>query len=200
MTQVVLFDLGGVIVDLSGMDLFILRHGLVAEEFRRSWLELGAGHDFESGRTSAEAFADAFLDQFELPITGGQFLSEFAEWPSGLLPGAGELVADLDVMTATLSNTNPIHWAADLAQHQLLPMFDRHFPSFQLGIAKPAPEIFERVIQLLGVRPDEAVFVDDNLVNVTAARRVGLTAFHTNGPVEARAALASVPGLSDSLA
>lgn len=97
-------------------------------------MELGAGHDFESGRTSPEEFATAFLRQFKLPIAPKRFLSEFAGWPTGLLPGAGELLDDLredtDVTTATLSNTNSIHWASDFVQYDLLDRFDRHFPSF----------------------------------------------------------------------
>ncbi len=127
--QVVVFDLGGVIVDLSGLDHFLSRHDLVPEEFMPAWLDLGAGHDFESGRTSPAEFAEAFLAEFDLRLSSEQFLSEFADWPSGLLPGARKLVDDLDVVTATLSNTNSIHWASDFTQTVLIDMFDRHFPS-----------------------------------------------------------------------
>jgi glucose-1-phosphatase len=192
-TKVVLFDLGGVIVDLSGLDRFLARHTLPAEVFWPRWLELGAGNDFERGHTSPDEFARAFVDEFGLLITPEQFLIEFAEWPSGLLPGAAELLSDLDgVVTATLSNTNPIHWSSAFTRETLLGMFDRHFPSFELGMAKPAPEIFEHVVELLATEPGEIAFVDDNAVNVKAARSVGLQAFHANGPTEARIALASV--------
>jgi HAD superfamily hydrolase (TIGR01509 family) len=196
-TKVVLFDLGGVIVDLSGLDRFLARHHLAPREFWPKWLALGAGNDFERGHTSADEFARAFVDEFELAISAEQFLAEFAEWPSGLLPGAAELLRDLDgVVTATLSNTNPIHWSSAFTRDTLLGMFDRHFPSFELGLAKPAPEIFERVSELLGTERAEIAFVDDNAVNVEAARGVGLQAFHVRGPSEARAALAGVVDLA----
>ena len=200
MIKVVLFDLGGVIIDLSGLDRFLARHGLIPDEFWPKWLQLGAGNDFERGHTSSQEFARAFLEEFELTVSAEQFLTEFAEWPSGLLPGAPELLADLNhVITASLSNNNPIHWSSTFTQQTLLGMFDRHFPSFELGLAKPAPEIFERVAQLLETKPREIAFVDDNLVNVEAARTVGLTAFHTLGPAEARAALATLPSLFSQL-
>jgi HAD superfamily hydrolase (TIGR01509 family) len=190
---VVLFDLGGVIVDLSGLERFLVRHRLEAAEFWPRWLELGAGNDFERGRTSPAEFADAFLAEFELAMPPEQFLAEFADWPTGLLPGAADLLADLDhVMTASLSNTNQIHWSSEFTQRTL---FDRHFPSFELGLAKPAPEIFERVVELVDADPGRIAFVDDNLDNVEAALEVGLRAFHTRGPTEARAALATVPSL-----
>ncbi|MCP3938352.1 MAG: HAD-IA family hydrolase [Actinomycetia bacterium] len=200
MVQVALFDLGGVIVDLSGLDQFLTRHGLDTDEFMPRWLGLGAGNDFESGTTSADEFAGAFLDEFALSLSRDQFLTEFAQWPSGLLPGASELVDDLDVVTATLSNTNPIHWNSDFTQRVLIEMFDRHFPSFELGLAKPSVEVFERTVQLLDVEPGEVAFVDDNEINVEAAQRAGLVAFHARGPREARAALATLPSLCEGLA
>lgn len=192
-----MFDLGGVLVDLSGLDRFLVRHGLVADQFGPRWLGLGAGNDFECGLTSPEEFARAFLDEFELLLAPEQFLAEFAEWPSGLLPGAARLVEDLgDVVTATLSNTNSIHWSSSFSRRTLHALFDRHFPSFELGLAKPDVAIFERVVQLLETDPVEIAFVDDNLVNVEAARTVGLTAFHVQGPAEARAALGGLPDLA----
>ncbi|MCP5024867.1 MAG: HAD-IA family hydrolase [Actinomycetia bacterium] len=164
-----------------------------------AWLGLGAGNDFERGQTSTEQFADAFLDQFGLSISSDQFLAEFAAWPSGLLPGAAQLVADLDVVTATLSNTNTIHWQSSFTQDVVVPMFSCHFPSFELGLAKPAEAIFARAVELLDVDPGDVAFVDDNLVNIEAAKRVGLAAFHVRGPAEARSALATLPSLRASL-
>lgn len=190
--EFVVFDLGGVIVDLTGLDDFLERHELLPETFWPAWLELGAGHDFESGRTTCDEFASAFLTQFRLDLTPEDFLEEFARWPSGLLPGARELVDDVrrsGVGTATLSNTNPIHWQAPLCQEQIIPMFDRHFPTFELGLAKPDPAVFETVARALNVAPDRICFLDDNRVNVTAADSVGMRAAHVQGPAAARTAL-----------
>lgn len=103
---VVLFDLGGVIVDLTGLDDFLDRHDLDPVDFWPAWLELGAGNDFESGRTTADEFAAAFLRQFDLGVDAG-----------------------------------------------------------------------------------DVTFLDDNLVNVAAADRVGMTGFHARSPDEARTAL-----------
>ncbi|MGB9344602.1 MAG: HAD family phosphatase [Ilumatobacteraceae bacterium] len=192
MRRVVLFDLGGVIVDLGGLEDFLDRHDLDPSEFWPAWLELGAGHRFESGQSTPDEFARAFLEQFDVDLSPEMFLEEFAAWPSGLLPGAAELVDELrsaGITTATLSNTNPIHWASPFNQTVIVPMFDRHFPSFELGLAKPVPAIFELVVEMLTGDPGEITFLDDNQVNVEAARRVGLAAFHVRGPAEARRAL-----------
>jgi epoxide hydrolase-like predicted phosphatase len=60
-------------------------------------------------------------------------------------------------------------------------MFDDLVISAEVGLAKPDPRIFHLAITRLGVQPGEAVFVDDVLANVEAARGVGLNAIHYQG-------------------
>lgn len=53
--------------------------------------------------------------------------------------------------------------------------FDGLLVSSAVGVIKPEPEIFELACEQLEVAPEEAVFVDDNQINVDGAERVGLT-------------------------
>jgi len=55
-------------------------------------------------------------------------------------------------------------------------LFDELVISAEVGIVKPDPRIFHLALEKLGVQPAEAVFVDDMLVNVDAARQQGLAA------------------------
>lgn len=48
--------------------------------------------------------------------------------------------------------------------------------SHEEGVAKPDPRIFQRTCERLGVRPDEAVFLDDFPGHVAAARALGMHA------------------------
>ena len=54
--------------------------------------------------------------------------------------------------------------------------FDVIFNTAELGVAKPAVEVFELVVDRLGVSPATAAFVDDVEENVAGARAAGLTA------------------------
>jgi putative hydrolase of the HAD superfamily len=51
---------------------------------------------------------------------------------------------------------------------------DKIIISAEEGIAKPDPRIFRIAAERLGVRPQEAVFVDDRPENVQGARAVGM--------------------------
>ena len=53
--------------------------------------------------------------------------------------------------------------------------FDVIVYSAEEGIAKPAPDIYQRTLARLNARPEEAVFVDDVQENVEAAKAVGMT-------------------------
>lgn len=56
--------------------------------------------------------------------------------------------------------------------------FDGQFHSWELGVAKPDPEFFRRIVGELGVDPAATLFVDDLEPNVLGAREVGLVAEH----------------------
>lgn len=88
---------------------------------------------------------------------------------------------------ALLSNATT-RLEADLAQLGLDAEFDAIFNSARLGVAKPDPEIFRRVLAELG--HSTAVFCDDTEENVAAARAVGLDGVHVPDTAALRTALA----------
>ena len=60
-------------------------------------------------------------------------------------------------------------------------MLDYYFASFQIKIAKPDPAAFQYVVNAMSCKPSEILFLDDNRMNVDAARRVGMKAERVNG-------------------
>jgi len=79
-------------------------------------------------------------------------------------------------------------------------LFDRTFYSYELGLAKPDPAYFGAVVDALGVRPEEAVFVDDMRANVLGAREAGLRAVlfpatETHGHLRVKLRELGVPGV-----
>lgn len=74
---------------------------------------------------------------------------------------------------ALLSNHPPglDQWLRDWDIHDL---FEVMICSGEVGIAKPDPRVFQLTLNKLGIRAQEAVFVDDTAGHVTAARELGL--------------------------
>lgn len=191
--DVVLFDLGGVLVEFSGFTNLpaLLGDDLAEEEVRRRWIASPAVAAFERGDLSGDQFAEAFAQEWKLRVPAHEFLDRFAGWAMDFYPGARELVAAVrrQVTAACFSNSNPIHWQRNFTRFGIPQAFDHSFASFALGVVKPEARAFEVVAARLGVAPAAILFLDDTEVNVAGARAAGMQAEQVRGVEEARRAL-----------
>jgi putative hydrolase of the HAD superfamily len=71
----------------------------------------------------------------------------------------------------------------------LKPVLHRPFVSHELGLMKPAPEVYTQVARELGCAPGEIAFFDDGPENVDGAAKAGLSAHQTVGPAALRSVL-----------
>ena len=138
--DVILFDLGGVLVELAGVEKMLeWSPGIDStEELWRRWLRSDAVRRFETGATDRDAFARDVIAEFGVPVPADEFLAAFTWWPRAVLPGAHELLASLRdrYRLASVSNTNEIHWARFSGQWSLDRAFHHNFPSHLVGQAE----------------------------------------------------------------
>jgi putative hydrolase of the HAD superfamily len=146
---------------------------------------------FETGQIDADEFAIGVTSEFGLPVEPRQFLEAFIRWPTGLYPGTLEMLARIpsSYQRAVLSNSNALHWPRVQTEMQLGAAFDNNFVSHLTGRIKPDAAAFEHVMESLGCSPASVLFLDDNLLNVDAAKRVGMQAVRVRGIDETRLAL-----------
>lgn len=192
--EVVLFDLGGVLVDITGVQVLRELTGMAsAEELWARWLTCSWVRRFESGACSELAFAEGLVSDWELPVSSADFLGAFREWPTGPLPGAEQLVAATKaaVTVGCASNTNGMHWER-FGAWPLMDLFEHRFASFEMGLLKPDAAFFAQVADRLAIPPDRVVFLDDNLLNVEGAREAGFRALLAVGVDQARDRLTGV--------
>jgi putative hydrolase of the HAD superfamily len=89
-----------------------------------------------------------------------------------------------------LSNwSKPTYEACIDDQLSFLKEMDGEIISFREHLLKPEPEIYALLCQRFGITPSEAVFLDDNLANVEAARAFGLNAIHFQNYEQGKAEL-----------
>lgn len=192
--DLVLFDLGGVLLELGGIEAMGEMAGIDDdEEIWRRWLACPWVRRFERGGCTPEEFAAGVVDEWALPVEPAAFLASFATWPRGPYPGAVELVAEVQALVpvGVLSNTNALHWEQHGQMLSFLDGFDHRFLSFELGLLKPDRDLFERIALLVPFAPHRVLFLDDNQVNVDGARAAGFGAARALGPDGARTALAA---------
>jgi putative hydrolase of the HAD superfamily len=132
-------------------------------------------------------------------LTGLDFWQKFLrDAQLNLEPGAVEQLNDLDARMWTTENPATLAWQQQLKQRgfltailsnigdAVLASVEREFDwirrfdvlvwSYQMHMAKPDPAIYRRALEELGVRPEEALFLDDKKANIEAARALGIKA------------------------
>lgn len=194
--DLILFDLGGVLVEWDGIEPLIRISGrpLTAEDARRFWLESPSVRRFETGKCDTEEFAEGIRQELSLRITPETFLECFLSWDRGPKTGAAELLKDLRGLFALgcLSNNNPLHWPRLRDEFQFGGCFDHTFLSHEIGLIKPDPEVFRFVIENLAIPPRRVLFFDDNPECVSAAGNAEMHAFQAGGVGEVRERLADL--------
>lgn len=193
--SVILFDLGGVLVELPGAPI----SSMLADHVPRSeinlsdWLTSPAVKAFEKGEISPSQFADELVDEMQLLIPPEEILVNFTLWPKGLFPGTKELIGRIlpQYSLAIFSNTNALHWPRLMTEMELEGCFDYYFASFMIGMAKPDPAAYRHVIKAMSCEPSEILFLDDSQMNVDAARLAGMNAERACGIDQVEAVLTS---------
>ncbi len=187
--HLLLFDLGRVVVEVTGeRDIKPYLRSPLRTDGR--WPAMEAWEAFEKGQLTPQEFSERFVEQANLDLDAPAFLANFASWTRGLMPGARETLDALRprFRLAALSNSNEVHWRrnAELGVPQL---FERSFTSHEIGIRKPAREIYEYVLTEMAVAAADVTFFDDQQPNVEAAKQVGMNAHRVEGIDELRACL-----------
>jgi putative hydrolase of the HAD superfamily len=182
-----------VLVELSGMETMLgwLGTGMTTEQLWVRWLRSTAVRRFETGLIDEQEFAQAVTREFELDIEPSYFLESFGSWPLGLYPGALEMLARIPsrYRRALLSNSNALHWPRMLSDMGLADAFEHRFVSHLIGKLKPDRDVFEHVVESLACAPHQVLFLDDNTLNVDAAKAFGMQAARVMGPREAQRVL-----------
>jgi glucose-1-phosphatase len=183
--EVLLFDLGGVLVEFSGVrDIApLLRAAASESEILERWSVCPHTKEFGVGLLSRQDFAERFVRDWGIDVPPERFLYAFRSWSKCLLPGAEELLASLRprFRLAALSNSNELHWERNANDLGITGLFEVAISSHQVGFCKPDPRIYRVALDRLGVAPDAVMFFDDAPANVVAASQLGIRAFQVDG-------------------
>jgi glucose-1-phosphatase len=181
-----LFDLGGVLMNFAGMDGLAEMTGRPVPEIHDLLLYSDAIKSFQTGGMTPEQFAPALTQELGLALSPAEFLHLWAEWETGPMDGALELLDALKQTQALacLSNTNVVHWDRLTSRYGLRERFEHCYVSHEIGLSKPDPRIFAHVAEGLGTQPDRITFFDDNADIIAAANSFGFKAHQVNGPTD----------------
>jgi putative hydrolase of the HAD superfamily len=188
----ILFDLGGVLVALDGVPSLarLLQIEASHEEIHRLWVACPSVVLHETGRISAQEFAERVIIDLHLPASTDAFLLEFADWLKAPYPGAFDLVERIPrtYRVSALSNMSAFHW--DRIKAMGLPKrFEALYVSHEIGYLKPSQEAFQVALDGMALPADKVLFLDDGVANVKAAMTLGMNAHVVKNPEQVRVIL-----------
>lgn len=188
--RAVIFDLGGVILrteDQTPRARLVERLGISREQMYYHVFDSPSAQQATVGKMSAVSHWEAVRQALGLsPEEFPSVMEDF--WAGDRLDT--DLVSEIRLLrprykTALLSNAWDNLRQALERDWGIADAFDEMFISAELGLAKPDSRIYRLALERLNVAPPEAVFVDDFLDNVIAARQLGIHTVHFRNPAQA---------------
>jgi putative hydrolase of the HAD superfamily len=209
--EAVIWDFGGVFTSspFEAFNRYEADKGLPKDLIRR--INAANHHDnawalFERNEIDADRFDQLFLEESTAlghPLPGREVLP--------LLSGAlrPRMVAALKACKAQFkvgcitNNVVSMHspgqdegQRAAGAMAQVMPLFDAIIESSKAGVRKPDPRIYLMMCELLAVKPDACVYLDDLGINCKPAAQLGMRAIKVVDVNQTLAELSAVTGLT----
>jgi len=182
MIRAVFFDFGGVLADegfKEGLKTIGRKNGLEQERFLAAANELIYKTGYVLGMASESEYWDTVRRETGISTCDdelrNEILSRFSLRPQVLhyvdkIKAAGLITAILSDQTNWLDEINQ--------QSPFFHHFDYIFNSFKLHKGKRDPSIFRDTCDAMDLRPEEVLFIDDNIDNIKRARGEGLKVIH----------------------
>jgi len=181
----IIFDLGGVLlnIDYSLTEQAFKNCGI--ENFDQIYSQLKQEKffdDLETGKITSGEFTQSIQQIAAHEISEEQIITAWnamlLDLPVKRLQLLQQLRNHYDLIL--LSNTNEIHEAAfnkitQQAHGTLIgAFFDKIYFSHRVGMRKPDKEIFERILNDTGFKPQETLFIDDSPQHIKSAEMLGI--------------------------
>lgn len=203
--RAVVFDYGMVLTGPQDAEAYaaLLRiTGLGRERFEALyWVDR---HAYDEGRLSGLQFWQKLLRDAGLDLPDGT-AEELNHWDARMWTTTNPemlqwqlALQERGLKTAILSNMGDNVLENMQREFDWLGRFDVLVWSYQLKMAKPEPAIYRHVLKELSTAPEETLFLDDKMVNIEAARALGMQALQFSNVAQLREDLVSA-GLNSEL-
>ena len=194
--KTIIFDLGGVIIDLDESATYHALANLGAKTYDEV-VQIAYNEpifrEYEMGLVDDVTLRNGMRSIFGKKLKNQQIDDAWNAMLGAIPKTRLNLLVKLRTKfhVAILSNTNHIH---ELAFNQILKkssnqpslhsFVDQVFFSHEMNMRKPDLEIYQKVLELTETKPTEALFLDDKLENLRGAQAAGLQTMHINSPDE----------------
>ena len=193
----VVFDVGKVLFE---WDLRYLFAKLIADkdelEFFVTHVVTPEWHfQHDAGRALDDMVAERIAEFPEYAKLIAVYANRFNETIPGPVTGSLEIVQELaesGVPLFAITNFGAEFWEGFRPTQPIFALFQDIIVSGVEKLVKPDPAIYALALQRFGIRPGQAIFIDDNHANVISARENGFATHHFRDAASLRAELVAL--------
>lgn len=181
----VLFDLGGVIINLNYQLTVEAFMQLGIKDLNLSYSQASQTSlfdDYETGKISTQQFINTIKNYVPTSVTPNEIVHA---WNAMILDFPADNLAFLEELSQTkklylLSNTNAIHLQKvelklkQVSDKKLSDYFTQAFYSHEIGLRKPYADTFTYVCNQTNIVPTNTLFIDDSEQHLEGAKSIGL--------------------------
>jgi putative hydrolase of the HAD superfamily len=197
MVELLLFDLGGVVIDIDFERIFkkwSVYSGLPMPEIKAAFRVDAAFEQHERGQIDSTEYYRYLCESIGMEMSFDQFSEGWNDIMVAPIDPTVNLLKHLSahIPLYALSNANPLHkayWENTYVDE--LVYFRQIFVSSDIGHRKPEPGAYLQVADELDVDLQNIVFFDDLADNVEAARNLGMQAVQVKSPADIENYIAS---------
>lgn len=182
----IIFDLGGVLFDWNPQKLLqrLYPDPVTAQQVLSSIFEHQDWKDLDRGRINQDQALCRMATRTGRSETELHALLQHTRTSLTPLEDSWALVRQLHAQQIPLyvmSNMPARTYQYLRQQHDRWHYFSGILISAEVGLAKPEPAIFDYLLSHYRLDAAQSIFIDDNLENITCARKAGLQAIHFTG-------------------
>lgn len=179
--SVVVFDLGGVLIDWNPRHLYrkLFQHEADMEDFLANICTTEWNLQQDAGRSFREACAALKVEHPDKADMIDAWFARFDEMMAGPIAGTVDILAELreqNVPLYALSNWSAETFPFAQRRFEFLQWFRAIFLSAEVRMVKPDPRIFQYFCEKFSLKPEQIIYIDDLQHNVVAARTIGMHA------------------------
>jgi 2-haloacid dehalogenase len=184
MIKNVVFDLGGVLIDWNPKYLY---RKIFSTEQQVEWfldnICTGVWNSGQDEGRSMEEATKILVDQhpqYTLEISA--YYQRWTEMLNGPLEGTKKILETLKAngthRLLALTNWSAESFPTALEMFDFLHWFEGIVVSGDEKLIKPDPRIYQLLFERYKIKPEESIFIDDSIMNVEAASKLGMNGIH----------------------
>lgn len=197
MIKTVIFDIGNVLTQFSWQDYYASfgYNDATLEKLGKATVLNYDWSEYDLGNLSDDEILDLFIEN---DPSVEKELRETLQDMGGVLKRCDYAIPWVEELKGKgyqvlfLSNFSEKALRDCAAALDFVPHMDGGIFSCKVHLIKPDPAIYKLLLQQYRLNPEECVFLDDTLVNITAAASLGIHGIHFKNQTQAREELAAL--------